>query len=326
MSYVGRPVRRLEDRRLVQGQGRYVDDVHPSGTLEVAFVRSPHASARIGAIDCERAGALPGVAAVLTGKELVGHVAPLRATSVVRGFREVDFPALAVDRVRFVGEAVVALAAVDRYVAEDAADLIDVEYDPLPAVVDPEAALDPASPRVHDELPDNLLVSREFRVGDYAAAAEGADLVLREAFRIHRQGGLPLEPRGCLAEWDPGSETLTVRSATQIPHLLRSTLAGLLGLAEWQVRVLAGDVGGGFGVKSSIYPEEIVCAYLARRLGRPVKWIEDRRENLTTTTHARDQIHEVEIAALRDGTIVGLRDRILCDGGAYSVFPWTAAI
>lgn len=326
MSYVGQPVRRVEDRRLIQGQGRYVDDVHPAGTLEVAFVRSPHASAWIVAIDAAAVESLPGVAAILTGRELAAVVRPLRPTSVIRGFKEVDYPALAVDRVRHVGEGVVAVAAADRYVAEDAVDLIEVEYDPLPAVVDPETAARPDSPRVHDELPDNILVAREFRVGDYDGAAAGADLVLRETFRIHRQGGLPLEPRGCLAEWDPGAETLTVRSATQVPHLLRSTLADLLGLAEWQVRVLTGDVGGGFGVKSSIYPEEIVCAYLSLRLGRPVKWIEDRRENLTTTTHARDQIHEVEVAALCDGTIVGLHDRILCDVGAYSIYPWTAAI
>ena len=303
-----------------------MDDVHPPGTLEVAFVRSPYASARIVSIDASAARELAGVVAVLTGRELAESVRPLRPTSVVRTFRETDFPALAVDRVRFVGEAVAAVVARDRYLAEDAVELIEVEYAELPAAVDPEMALRPESTRVHEELPDNLLVSREFRAGDFEAARAGADLVVRETFRIHRQAGLPLEPRGCLAEWDAGAETLTVRSATQIPHLLRSTLAELLGLAEWQVRVLTGDVGGGFGVKSSVYPEEIVVAYLAHRLCRSVKRIEDRRENLTLTTHARDQIHRVEVAAARDGTILGLRDEIVCDVGAYSVFPWTAAI
>ena len=326
MAYVGQPIRRVEDTRLIQGRGGFVDDFHPPGTLEVAFARSPYASARIKSVDASAALEVPGVVAVLTGRELAEAVRPLRPSSVIRTFRETDFPALAVDRVRFAGEAVAAVVARDRYLAEDAAELIEVEYAELPIVVDPIAARRPESPRVHEELPDNVLVSREFRVGDIEAARAGADLVLRETFRIHRQGGLPLEPRGCLASWDAGTETLTVRSATQIPHLLRSTLAALLGLAEWRVRVLTGDVGGGFGVKSSVYPEEIVVAYLAHRLGKPVKWIEDRRENLTSTTHARDQIHRVEVAAARDGTILGLRDEIVCDVGAYSVFPWTAAI
>lgn len=326
MEYIGQSVHRVEDRRLLQGRGSFVGDYHPPGTLAVAFVRSPQASAHILAIDSSRAQRLPGVVAVLTGQELAADVPPQRATSVVPGFRITDFPALAVERVRFVGEAVAAVVASDRYIAEDAAELVEVEYAPLPVVTDPEMALHPESPRVHEQLPDNVLVSREFRCGNFEAACASADLVLEETFRIHRQGGIPLEPRGCCASWEAGTGTLTIRAATQIPHLLRTNLAELLGLAEWQVQVQTGDVGGGFGMKSSVYPEDIVVAYLARRLGCPVKWLEDRRESLTTTTHARDQRHQVRLAASRHGTMLGLYDRILCDVGAYSVFPWTAAI
>ena len=201
-----------------------------------------------------------------------------------------------------------------------------VDYDPLPVVSDPEAALNSASPLVHDNLANNIHVQRNVQRGNFDAACTQAEVMLNETFRIHRQAGIPLEPRGCVATWDAGTETLLIRSTTQIPHLLRDTLAELLGLSEWQVSVQTGDVGGGFGVKSTIYPEDIVVAYLAKQLEQPVQWLEDRRESLTTTTHARDQIHQVKLAAMRDGRILGLYDRILCDVGAYSVFPWTAAI
>src|SRR5262245_23815989 len=197
LPYVGQSIRRVEDRRLLQGRGQFVGGYHPPGTLAIAFVRSPHASARLLAVDPSGALQVPGVVMVLTGQELAAAVVLQRATSLVPSFRATDFPPLAVECVRFVGEAVAAVVACDRYVAEDATELVRVEYAPLPAVTDPERAMQPESPRVHAALPDNVLVSREFRHGDFEAACARADLVLEETFRIHRQGGLPLEPRGC---------------------------------------------------------------------------------------------------------------------------------
>jgi len=323
---VGARVARREDPRLLTGQGSYVDDHRPPRLLYAAFLRSPHAHARIVRIDASAALVLPGVVAVLTGDDIARSAKPVRAASKTPAVKTTSFPPLALDKVRHVGEAVAMVAAESRYLAEDAIERIVVEYAPLPVVKDMESALEPASPVLHDEAGTNLLVSREFVRGDVDAALAGAALVVRERFRFHRHTPVCMENRGCLAEYATGSETLTLRSSAQCPGLVRDVLSDLLDMPEHRIRVIAADVGGGFGAKASLYPEEIATCVMARRLGRPVKWIGDRREDLLATTHAWDEIVEAELGVNRDGTIVGLRAQVTADVGAYSIYPWTAAI
>jgi len=323
---VGARVARREDRRLLTGQGSYVDDHRPARLLYAAFLRSPHAHARIVKIDVSAALAVPGVVAVLTGDDVARLAKPVRAASKTPAVKVTSFPPLALGKVRHVGEAVVMVAGDSRYVAEDAVERIMVEYEPLPVVSDMEAALAPASPVLHDDAGTNLLVAREFGRGDIDAALAGAALVVRERFRFHRHTPVCMENRGCLAEYATGSETLTLRSSAQCPGLVRDVLTDLLDMPEHRIRVIASDVGGGFGAKASLYPEEIVTCVMARHLGRPVKWIGDRREDLLATTHAWDEIVEAELGVDRDGAIVGLRAQVTADVGAYSIYPWTAAI
>ena len=323
---VGARVARREDPRLLTGQGSYVDDHRPARLLYAAFLRSPQAHARIVAIDASAALALPGVIAVLTGEEIARASKPVRAASKTPAVKVTSFPPLALGKVRHVGEAVAMVAAESRYVAEDAAERIVVEYAPLPVVTDMEGALEAASPLVHEEAGTNLLVAREFARGDVDAALASAAVVVRERFRFHRHTAICMENRGCLAEYATGSGTLTLRSSAQCPGIVRDLLTDLLDMPEHQIRVIAEDVGGGFGAKASLYPEEIATCVMARRLGRPVKWIGDRREDLLATTHAWDEIIDAELGLDRDGTIVGLRAQVTADIGAYSIYPWTAAI
>ena len=281
---VGARVARREDPRLLTGQGSYVDDHRPARMLYAAFLRSPHAHARIRRLDASAALALPGVAAVLTGEDIRHSSKPVRAASKTPNVKTTSYPPLALGKVRHVGEAVAMVAAESRYVAEDAVERIVVDYEPLPVVRDVESALDPASPVLHDEAETNLLVSREFARGDVDAALSGAAVVVRERFRFHRHTPVCMENRGCLAEYATASGALTLRSSAQCPGLVRDVLADLLDIPEHLIRVIANDVGGGFGAKASLYPEEIATCVMARRLGRPVKWIGDRREDLLATT------------------------------------------
>ena len=323
---VGARVARREDPRLLTGQGSYVDDHRPARMLYAAFLRSPHAHARIRRLDVSAALELPGVAAVLTGEDIARASKPVRAASKTPNVKTTSYPPLALGKVRHVGEAVAMVAAESRYLAEDAVERIVVEYEPLPVVQNVESALDPASPVLHDEAGTNLLVSREFARGDVDAALAGAALVVRERFRFHRHTPVCMENRGCLAEYATGSGALTLRSSAQCPGLVRDILTDLLDMPEHLVRVIATDVGGGFGAKASLYPEEIATCVMARRLGRPVKWIGDRREDLLATTHAWDEIVDAELGLNQDGTIVGLRAEVTADVGGYSIYPWTAAI
>lgn len=323
---VGARVPRLEDPRLLTGQGSYVDDHRPAGMLYAAFLRTPHAHARIARIDTSAAQKVPGVAGVLTGEDIARDSKPVRAGSRMPAYRVTSFPALAQGTVRYTGEAVVMVAAESRYVAEDALERVVVEYEPLPAVSDMDAALAPGAPVLHDEAGGNLLLSREFARGDVDAALAGAHLVVHERFRFHRHTAVCMENRGALAEYATGSGLLTLRSSAQCPGLVRDILADLLDLPEHRIRVVASDVGGGFGAKASLYPEEIAVCVMARRLGRPVKWISDRREDLLATSHAWDEIIEAELGVGADGTIAGLRAEVTVDVGAYSIYPWTAAI
>ena len=323
---VGARVARREDPRLLTGQGSYVDDHRPPRLLYAAFLRSPHAHARIVRIDASAALVLPGVVAVLTGDDVARSAKPVRAASKTPAVKVTSFPPLALGKVRHVGEAVVMVAAESRYVAEDAVERILVEYEPIPVVTDMEQALRPESPLLHDEAGTNLLVSREFGRGDVDEALAGAALVVRERFRFHRHTPVCMENRGCLAEYATGSGMLTLRSSAQCPGLVRDVLSDLLDMPEHRIRVIAADVGGGFGAKASLYPEEIATCVMARRLGRPVKWIGDRREDLLATTHAWDEIVDAELGLNQDGTIVGLRAEVIADVGGYSIYPWTAAI
>ena len=323
---VGARVPRLEDPRLLTGQGSYVDDHRPARMLHAAFLRTPYAHARIVRIDAEAARALPGVAAVLTGEDMARDCKPVRAGSRMPAYKVTSFPALAQGKVRYTGEAVAMVAAESRYLAEDAVDRIVVEYEPLPAVAAMEQALAPGAPVLHEEAGDNLLLAREFARGDVDAALAGAHLVVRERFRFRRHTAVCMENRGALAEYASATGTLTLRSSTQCPGLVRDILADLLGMPEHMIRVVAADVGGGFGAKASLYPEEIAVCVMARQLGRPVKWIGDRREDLLATSQAWDEIVEAELGVAADGTIVGLRAEVMADVGAYSIYPWTAAI
>jgi carbon-monoxide dehydrogenase large subunit len=320
-GYVGASLSPRETRKLVVGRGAYVGDLTAPGLLHAAFVRSRHAHARIGRVDVDAARRAPGVAAVLTGHDLARVTSPLRIAPPIEGLLPMEMPPLPTDKVRFVGDLVACVVGDDRYRVEDACALVDVEYAPLPAVVDPEQAQDPALPRVDEAIPANRAYHGVFAHGDVEAALGAADRVVEARFHQGRQTHAPLEPRGCLASWLPGEETLTFWHSTQIPHPMRSALAARLGIAESAVRVITPDVGGGFGQKIPLYREELATAAASRLLGRPVRWIETRRENLMSALHAREDIVDVRAAVKSDGTLLGLDVRILTDFGAYAYFP-----
>ena len=325
---VGAEVRRVEDPRVLLGKSQYVDDLALPDAVAVAFVRSPHAHARILSIDAHAAAARADVQMVLTGADIAEGVKPLRVEydpAKAPTHKACDWPVLARDKVRFVGEAVAAVVATDRYAAEDAAALVEVDYDPLPVVHDAEQALEPDSPLVHEEWGDNVMQTLRAEIGEVATAFQDAECVVSEHFTTGRHTALPMETRGCVAAFEPATDTLTVWSSTQVPHVLRSHLALVLDFPEHHIRVVAPDVGGGFGQKAHLFPEEAVAAYLTRRLARPVKWIEDRRENLSAALHAKQQTVHAELALTRDGIIVGMRGRFVSDVGAYTEYPWSSA-
>ena len=324
--YVSTSVRRREDPTLLMGRARFMGDLALPGLLTVAFVRSPHAHARIVAIDTGPALGLPGVEAVVTGADLAATTRPIAADLAGGKYKPTGWPALAHGKTRFVGEPVVAVVASDRYRAEDALDAIRVTYEPLPAVVDAESAMGLHAPRVHDELADNVLMHASYDKGGVEAALGAAEIRFTETFRQARCTSSPLEGRGVMASFDGEDGTLTVWATSQAPHMLRAGLAAALAMPESRLRVRCPAVGGGFGPKMHLYPEDVAVADLARRLGRPVRWVEDRRENLLAATHARDCVCRVEVGARRDGTIVAMRARLVSDVGAYSVFPVTVAL
>ena len=315
--YIGMPLKRKEDPRLIQGLGRYVDDVQLAGMHYAAFLRSPYAHAKVRSVDLSKARMAPGVVLALAGVDVAGVIAPVPCAAQIPDMKSAPRPVLATDRVRFVGEAVAVVVASDRYAARDALDLIEVDYEPLTPVVDPEKALAKGSPVLHAGHANNAAYNWELEGGELKAAFKSADKVIRQRIINQRLIPVPLEPRGALAEYRPGEQQLTLWSATQIPHLLRTQIAAMLAIPETQVRVIAPEVGGGFGSKLNVYPEEALVAYLAIKTGHPVKWIESRRENFQATIHGRDQIADVEVAIKRDGTILGLRCRVIADLGAY---------
>src|ERR1700751_4901012 len=330
--YFGAPIARNEDRRLLTGRAMFVNDVERAGMLHVAFLRSPHAHARLGAVDLSRVRERPGVLAAYAADDLGDYWKPgplLVPPPPIEGtiFNQRTEVPLARGKVRHVGEPVAVVVAGSRYIAEDALADITVEYQPLPAVVDIERALAPDSARVHDDVADNVAARGHQRKGAYAAARQGAALVVRRRFRYDRGSSAPVETRGVAADWDAKAERLTIWDTTQAPVVVRNGLAAMLGLSERQVRVVAPFIGGGFGPKIMMfYPEEVVLPWLAIRLERPVKWIEDRAEHFVATTQERAQIHDAEIALAADGRILGIRDEFLHDSGAYDPYGLTVPL
>jgi carbon-monoxide dehydrogenase large subunit len=319
---IGARIRRNEDPRFLQGVGCFADDVRPAGALHAAAVRSPHAHARILAIDATRARAMPGVHLVLTAADLgeLNQPTPLLIPHPDLMHPRTQRP-LAADRVRYVGEIVALVVAEDRYLAEDAAALVDVTYEPLPAVADLEAAAAERAPRVHADVPGNRAARVVQRVGDPDRAFARAPRVFRERLAIERSCGSPLEGRGVVAEYEPRTGALRVWDSTQAPLPIKNGLARIFGLPEFRVEVIAPDTGGGFGTKIMLfYPEEILVPYAAIRLGRAVKWIEDRREHLISASQERGQVHHVEVATDEGGRILALRTRFLHDAGAYTPY------
>ncbi len=324
--YVGQRIKRTEDPPLLMGRAHFMGDLRVAGLRAVAFLRSPHAHARIVAIDARAALAIPGVEVVVTGADLAPSTRPIRAAMSGEGYKESSWPALAVGKVRFAGEPVAAVVAADQYRAEDALEAIQVVYDPLPAVVDVEASMRSGAPRLHEDLPDNILFHTHFENGAVEPALASAEIRIAETFRHGRCSSVPMEPRGVMAFVDPVDGMLTVWASSQSPHLMRSGLAESLGMPDSRIRVLCPVVGGGFGPKMHLYPEDVVVAQLARRLRHPVRWLEDRRENLLASAQARDHVNHVEIGARKDGTLLALKSTLICDSGAYSVYPVTASL
>ena len=333
--HMGRSIPMREAEPLLRGQGTYVGDLRFAGMLHAAVLRSPHAHARIRGIDASAALSMPGVVRVLTGADVRDAVAPFPPSfefhpppwlnaikPVLKGPRA---RVLALDKVHYVGEPVAMVVAEDRYRAEDALDGVAVEYEELPPVVDPEAALAPDAVRIHDDTDDNVVFHFSIAKGDVDRALADAPHRIEERLHHRRHGGIPMEGRGVVAMAEVKPRRLTVWSSTQVPHSVRRQIASQLGLAEETIRVVAPHVGGGFGPKVVVYPEEVLVPYLALELGRPVQWIEDRREHFISTAHARDQIHYVELAFDGDGRILALRDRFLLDNGAYNPMGLTDA-
>jgi carbon-monoxide dehydrogenase large subunit len=314
---IGAPIRRKEDPRLITGASTYTADIKLSGTVFMHLVRSPYAHARIKEIDVSAAEGGEGVLAVITGADLEGIVGGLPVAHTLEELAEPPHRALSIDKVRYVGDAVAAVVASSPSLARDAAERVRVEYETLDAVVDLESAMADGSPLVHEEEGTNVAYEFPFSAGDMDSALAGADVVIRQRLMNQRQIPVALEPRSVVAQYDAGFEKLTLWSATQIPHLLRTQLAVGLGVPEHGVRVIAPEVGGGFGSKLNVYAEEFLAAHLARTLGRPVKWTADRSEDFLATTHGRDQLAEVEIAADSEGRLLGMRVRLVQDLGAY---------
>ncbi len=315
---IGRARRRKEDAKLVTGQTMWTDNITFPGLLHFAVLRSPMAHARITGVDVSGARGLPGVIAAFSGADLAGELGSLpTAWPVTPDMVSPAHPPIAVDEVRYVGDAVAVVVARDRYAAVDALEAISVDYDPLPAVTDMEAALAAGSPLVHQDKGSNRCYDWPFSGGDYDAARAQADVVVARRFIQQRLIPSAMEPRAVVVAPIAAAGEYTVYSSTQIPHILRVMLALTTGIPEQKIRVIAPDVGGGFGSKLDVYAEEVIALILARKLGRPVKWTESRSEGYQATIHGRDQIQDIEIAARADGTFLGLKVELLADMGAY---------
>jgi len=315
-KYVGKRVKRTEDPRLIKGLAHYVDDIRLPDTLHVAFVRSMYAHARINGIDTTAAANSPGVVAVYTGKDIAEKVGPVPCAAALPDLKVPDYRVLATGKALFVGHPIAAVVATDKYTARDAVDLIEVDYEDLPAVVDVEAAAIGGTV-IHESFGDNIAYKLTSGEGDVEAALQQADRIVTQKMVHQRLAPIAMEPRGVLARYFPGEEELTIWSSTQIPHLLRTQLALMIGIPENKLRVITPEVGGGFGSKLNVYAEEALLGWISIQLGKPVKWIESRRENVQATIHGRAQVGTVEVGVKNDGTITGLRYNVVADLGAY---------
>lgn len=324
-SLIGVSLPRKEDERLLRGAGGYVDDCDDPRMLHVAIARCPFPHTRIKSIDIEAAKSLPGVVAVLTCDEAVRRTNPIVVLRPLPGLLPHDYYAMAKDVARFEGEPVVAVAAQDRYIAEDALELIAIDYEPLPHVVDAETAASPDAPVLHTELGTNVLVDNTTQSGDPDGALAQAAVTAKDRFQLGRVLGLPIETRGVVARYDIGSRSLDVMSSNQAPHLARSQLAIALGMPEGRIRYRAGAIGGSFGNKLGLYPEDIIVSLLAMDTGRPVKWIEDRLEHFRSCVHGREATHNITLGAASDGMLLALDDDYLIDVGAYNG-PWGPSV
>jgi carbon-monoxide dehydrogenase large subunit len=315
--YVGQSVSRVEDKRILTGTGRYIDDIVLPGMLHGVFVRSPLPHARIVSVDAERARTMPGVVAVITAADLDGLVHPLQFPVEIPNYLRPVFHALASDKVRLVGDPVAFVVAESRYLAEDARDAVEVDYEPLEPIATMEHAKDPARPPIFDDVGSNVFYTETMDIGDPDAAFAQADRVVRETIVSQRVTHVPLDGRGGVAEYRASTGELTYHAATQAPHGLRQAIAGFLGHPAERVRVLVPDIGGAFGQKAMLIREDLVACAASRSIGRPVKWIDDRFENLSTGGHAREETLEIAAAVRDDGTILALEVKMELDQGAY---------
>lgn len=316
-KYVGQRVKRTEDPRLIKGLGHYVDDVKLPDTLHVVFLRSMYAHARITSIDVSEASHAPGVVAVYTGKDVAAKIGQVPCAAALPGLKIPDYRVLATDHVVFVGQPLAAVVSTDRYAAQDAIDLIMIDYEELPAVVDVEEAAKEGGPLVYEDYGDNIAYKLTAGEGDIDAALQNSDRVITQRIVHQRLAPIAMEPRGVLARYFPGEQELTIWSSTQIPHLLRTQLAIMIGMPENKLRVITPEVGGGFGSKLNVYAEEALLGWISIQLGKPVKWIETRRENMQATIHGRGQVGYVDIGCMNDGKLTGLRYNVFADLGAY---------
>lgn len=316
-GYIGKALKRVEDPRLIKGTGTYVDDLKLPGLLHAAILRSPYPHAKIIGIKIDAAQVLPGVVAVFTGADVNDKCGLVPCASPMPDQKAPQHTVLAGDRVYFVGHPVAVVIAKDRYAARDALELIEVDYDSLPVVTDPEKALAKDSPLTHPDLGMNVAFTWTLANGDLDAAFQKADRVLKLRMVHQRLTPMAIEPRGCVASYHSGEGTLTLWTSTQIPHLIRTLLPAMINVPENKIRIVAPEVGGGFGSKLNLYAEEALCSHLAMRLGAPVKWIESRRENASSTIHGRDQIGEYEVAVQKDGTVLAIKSKTIADIGAY---------
>jgi carbon-monoxide dehydrogenase large subunit len=314
----GTPVPRRADDRLVKGEGRYLDDLVLPKMLHVAFLRSTHPSAALRSVDAARARALPGVAGIFVDTDLGAAGQPFPQLLPHHGLASATWSALARGRVNFVGEAIAVVAAESIAAATEAVEAIEVDYAAEDPVLDLEAAVRPGTRQIHPDAPRNIAMHLVETCGDAEAALRAAPHRLKERFRITRGGGMPLEPRGILADYDTMRRELTIWSSTQEPHTVRNIVAALVGLPRHQVRVIAPDTGGGFGTKLNVYPEEVVIPWLALRLGRPVKWVETRSEHMLSATQEREQIHDIEVGFDAEGRLLALKNSFYHDMGAYA--------
>lgn len=319
--YLNKAVPRTEDYRLLTGYGRYLDDIEIAGALHVSFVRSPHAHARIVSVDTAAAAGMPGVVTVVTGRELAQWTTPMRVAAPIEGLLPVEFATMPTYIVRFQGDLVACVVATDRYLAEDAAEQVMVEFEPLPVVTDMWQALEADAVQVDPGVPGNLVSHQTYSNGDPQSVSRHAYRVVEATFQQQRQTHVPIETRGCAAVWDAGRDHLTFHIGTQVPHPLRTQLAQRLRLSESQVTVISPDVGGSFGQKIALYREELTVAALARHLKRPVRWREDRLENLTAAANSREDFCRTRAAVDEHGTLLALELEIREDFGAYCFFP-----